>query len=176
MEIERKWHMPRPPELSALTHTRMSQSYLSLTPELRIRRYEDLAGGSPDRYDLTIKSEGTLCREEIIKELTAEEYRVLLDMTGGLPPIVKDHRTYDWQGYTLEYSLVDPDRPGGFCYAEVEFPSVAEAEAFDPPDWFGPETTGEQGFRMKHYWQSTRLAAGLAPEDEAAEGNGGGRL
>ena len=37
MEIERKWHMPHAPELPALTHTRMSQSYLSLTPEVRIR-------------------------------------------------------------------------------------------------------------------------------------------
>ena len=63
MEIERKWHMPHAPELPALTHTRMSQSYLSLTPEVRIRKYEDLMHGAPNRYDLTIKSDGTLVRD-----------------------------------------------------------------------------------------------------------------
>ncbi len=156
MEIERKWHMPHAPELPARTHTRMSQSYLSLTPEVRIRRYEDLMGGAPDTYDLTIKSEGTLAREEIIKPLTAGEYAILLRMTGG-EPIVKDHRSYDYQGYTLEFSIVDEGRESGFTYAEVEFPSVEAARSFDPPAWFGDETTAQQGFRMKGYWQKTRL-------------------
>ena len=162
MEIERKWHMPQEPALPALTHTRMLQSYLSLTPEVRIRKYEDLLQASPDRYDLTIKSEGTLAREEIIKELTAEEYRVLRDMTGSAAPIVKDHKTFAWQGYTLEYSVVDPDLPGGFSFAEVEFPSVEEAKRFQAPDWFGVETTEQSLFRMRHYWQATRLTDGAS--------------
>ena len=157
MEIERKWHMLHAPALPALTHTRMHQSYLSLLPEVRIRRYEDLARGGPDRYDLTIKSEGTLAREEIIKELTAEEYRILLQICGGAPPIVKDHRTYEFEGYTLEYSVVDPGREGGFSYAEVEFPTLAEARAFRAPAWFGEEMTENTVFRMKHYWRDTRL-------------------
>ena len=157
MEIERKWHMKQEPKLLALTHTRMSQSYLSLTPEVRIRRYEDLMHGDPNRYDLTIKSEGTLAREEIIKDLTADEYRILLEMTGGLPPIVKDHKTFDWQGHTLEYSVVDSERGGGFSYAEIEFPSVEEANVFTPPAWFGEETTQQQTYRMKTYWRDTRL-------------------
>ena len=157
MEIERKWHMKQEPKLLTLTHTRMSQSYLSLTPEVRIRRYEDLMHSTPDRYDLTIKSEGTLAREEIIKELTADEYRILLEMTGGLPPIVKDHKTFDWQGHMLEYSVVDAERGGGFSYAEIEFSSMEEAHAFVPPTWFGTETTEQQTFRMKTYWRDTRL-------------------
>ena len=157
MEIERKWHMKQEPKLLALTHTRMSQSYLSLTPEVRIRRYEDLMHGDPNRYDLTIKSEGTLAREEIIKDLTADEYRILLEMTGGLTPIVKDHKTFDWQGHTLEYSVVDSERGGGFSYAEIEFPSVEEANVFTPPAWFGEETTQQQTYRMKTYWRDTRL-------------------
>lgn len=36
-----------------------------------------------ERCDLTIKSEGTIAREEIIKPLSAEEYEILLRMTGG---------------------------------------------------------------------------------------------
>ena len=157
MEIERKWHMERAPELPPRRHTRMSQSYLSLTPEVRIRKYEDLMGGAPERYDLTIKSEGTIAREEIIKPLSAEEYEILLCMTGGCPPIVKDHRTYDYAGYELEFSTVDAGRGSGFTYAEVEFPTLEEARAFEPPAWFGEETTEQQGFRMKSYWKKTRL-------------------
>ena len=83
MEIERKWKMRRAPALPVLTHTRVFQSYLSVTPEVRIRKYEDLKSAAPPKYDLTVKSEGTLAREEIIKPLTAEEYRILLEMTGG---------------------------------------------------------------------------------------------
>lgn len=165
MEIERKWHMKQAPDLPALTHTRMSQSYLSLTPEVRIRRYEELMHGDPNRYDLTIKSEGTLAREEIIKDLTADEYRILLEMTGGLPPIVKDHKTFDWQGHTLEYSVVDAERGGGFSYAEIEFPSVEEANVFTPPAWFGEETTQQQTYRMKTYWRDTRLNTSPMAED-----------
>ncbi len=166
MEIERKWHLLREPELPALSHTRMSQSYLSLNPEVRIRRYEDLLQEAPDHFDLTIKSEGTLAREEIIKPLSAGEYAILLKMTGGLPPIVKDHKTYEWEGYTLEYSVVDADR-GGFSYAEIEFPTLEAARAFSAPDWFGEETTEQRDFRMKHYWRDTRLSASPAEADSA---------
>ena len=158
MEIERKWQMKRAPDLPVRTHTRMSQSYLSLEPEVRIRKYEDLLGAAPERYDLTIKSEGTLVREEIIKPLNAKEYEALLRMTGGCPPIVKDHRTYDYQGFELEFSAVDPERPDGFTYAEVEFPTVEAAAEFRAPDWFGVETTEQRAFRMKGYWRATRLA------------------
>ncbi len=124
---------------------------------MRIRKYEDLMGGGWATYDLTIKSEGTLAREEIIKPLSAEEYEILLRMTGGCAPIVKDHRTYDYHGYELEYSTVDAGMDSSFTYAEVEFPSLEAARAFEPPAWFGTETTEEQGFRMKGYWKQTRL-------------------
>ena len=157
MEIERKWHMKSFPELPVKTHTRMEQSYLSIVPELRIRKYTDLMGEKPDKFELTIKSEGTLAREEINKELTREEYEILLNMNGNLPPVVKDHRTYDYNGYVLEFSVVDPGRSTAFSYAEVEFPTVEEAEAFKPPEWFGRETTNAKDFRMRKYWQATRL-------------------
>ena len=156
MEIERKWRMLHEPDLPVRTHTRMSQSYLSVTPELRIRKYEDMTGARPTTYDLTIKSEGTLAREEIIKDLTAAEYDILLAMIGDREPVVKDHKTYDYQGYVLEYSVVDPGRDTGFSYAEVEFPSLEEAESFDAPAWFGVETTEQSTFRMKFYWRETR--------------------
>jgi len=167
MEIERKWRMRQKPALPERTHRRVLQSYLCLLPEVRIRRYEDLMNPGCVSYDLTIKSEGTLAREEIIKELSAQEYEALLGMLGGRAPIVKDHRTYDYAGYTLEYSEVDPGTSTGFSYAEVEFPTVAEAEAFRAPDWFGTESTQDTLFRMKTYWKDTRLSG--ESEDESAK-------
>ena len=155
MEIERKWRMSAPPPLRERSHTRIEQSYLCVTPEVRIRRYEDVISGSV-RYDLTIKGEGTLSREEIIKDLSAEEYGALLGLTHGAEPIVKDLRTYDYEGRTLEFSYVDPQRASGFSYAEVEFPSEEEARAFLAPEWFGQESTEDGTFRMKLYWQETR--------------------
>ena len=115
--------------------------------------------GAPNRYDLTIKSDGMLVRDEIIKDLSAEEYEALLRMTDGRAPVVKDHRTYDYEGRELEFSVVDPERDTGFTYAEIEFPSIEAANAFTPPAWFGTETTEQRSFRMREYWRQTRLDA-----------------
>ena len=156
MEIERKWRMEQAPELKERCHLRVEQSYLSLVPEVRVRRYEDLSKPGEYSYDLTIKSEGTLAREEIIKELTAEEYRILTGML-NCPPIVKDYTNYALGDYVLEFSVVDPGRKGGFSYAEVEFPTLEEAESFQPPEWFGREMTYETPYKMKNYWRDTRL-------------------
>ena len=98
-----------------------------------------------------------MVREEIIKPLSAEEYEILLRMTEGRAPIVKDHRTYAYDKYTLEFSTVDEGAEHGFSYAEVEFPTPEEAMAFEPPEWFGEETTEQKGVRMKGYWSKTRL-------------------
>jgi CYTH domain-containing protein len=159
MEIERKWRMDRAPLLPYRCRLRVEQSYLSLTPEVRVRRYEDLDQAGSCRYDLTIKSEGDLAREEIIKELTEEEYRILAEMAGGAP-IVKQYANYALGDYVLEFSLVDPGRPECFSYAEVEFPTREEAEAFQPPDWFGAEMTYQSAYKMKNYWRDTRLKGG----------------
>ena len=69
MEIERKWHMEREPELPEKSHTRMYQSYLSLTPEVRIRRYVDLLRGAPER--LIVRGEIYMSRQ-VFAELNRE--------------------------------------------------------------------------------------------------------
>ena len=45
MEIERKWAMQAAPQLPPRCRLRVEQSYLSLTPEVRVRRYRDLDSG-----------------------------------------------------------------------------------------------------------------------------------
>ncbi len=155
MEIERKWRMEKAPDLPPRCRLRVEQSYLCLYPEVRIRRYQDLDQGS-EHFDLTIKSEGTLAREEVIKELTAEEYRTLAALL-DCPPIVKEYTNYAYGDHVLEFSVVDPGSETGFTYAEVEFPTVEQAEAFEAPAWFGREMTYETPYKMKNYWRDTRL-------------------
>jgi CYTH domain-containing protein len=45
----------------------------------------------------------------------------------------------------------------GLTVVEVEFPSRGEAEAFQPPDWFGDELTGDPA------WSNAALARDGAP-------------
>lgn len=42
-------------------------------------------------------------------------------------------------------------------YAEVEFGSVEEANAFVPPPFLGREMTEVAGFSMSNYWVKGRL-------------------
>ena len=156
MEIERRFLAPHPPELPVLRRLLVEQSYLTLLPEVRIRRCRSLGPDAGLLFDLTIKSQGGLVRQEIIKSLTEEEYAALLPMAGG-PPIQKDYTALDLDGLVLECSVVDRDLPTRYSYAEIEFPTVEEARAFQPPDWLGREVTEDASFRMARYWARTRL-------------------
>lgn len=73
MEIERKFLLQglEPNELADFPHQEIQQHYLAGSLGVRIRRIRD-------RYELTIKGQGTRCRREITKELTAAEYEELL--------------------------------------------------------------------------------------------------
>ena len=62
----------------------------------------------------------------------------------------KEQRTYRLpDGHVLECNCVEQ---GSYWYAEVEFSSVSEAQAFVPPAFLGEELTGRPGFSMSEYW------------------------
>ena len=72
----------------------------------------------------------------------------------------KDYRVYALpDGRRLEVSLVDEDLPTCFFYAEVEFDTVEQAQAYVPPADIGlqEEMTEDRGFSMSAYWKRTRL-------------------
>ena len=149
MEIERKWRIDRFPDLEEERSAEMWQGYLSLSPEVRIRKTFRNGGWS---YRLAIKGEGSLCRVEVEPHITQEDYEALEGMLEK-PPVHKEWRGYRLPtGQLLEVSQVDGGEPTSFMYAEVEFDSVEEAESFVAPDFLGEEMTGNNGFRMKHYW------------------------
>ena len=85
LEIERKWfidveELPFP--LERFERHRIVQSYVSFSPQIRIRSIDD------ERFILTVKGkaagvESALAREEFELELSEESYRHLLSKTEG---------------------------------------------------------------------------------------------
>lgn len=161
MEIERKWEIDGFPQgLPLLDTATMEQAYLSTRPVVRIRASHRAGQAS---YILCIKGEGGLAREEI--ELPVEEavYRRIARLIGQ-PPIVKEYRAYRLPGgERLEVNLVDAGTPAAFYYAEVEFETVAQAQAFTPPPCLGRELTGRPGASMNEYWEQRAKARPTAP-------------
>lgn len=155
MEIERKWLVADFPDLPCKSRARMRQGYISAAPTVRIR--EKTGAGAPS-FRLCFKGKGTLAREEIETDISAELF-ARLERFIGKPLIKKDYRTYDvGDGLTLEVSRVDEGLPTEFCYAEIEFSTEAEALAFDASrlPFLGKELTEVPGSSMSAYWTRTR--------------------
>ncbi|BFJ85866.1 CYTH domain-containing protein [Ruthenibacterium sp. CLA-JM-H11] len=153
MEIERRWKIAGFPEnLPLLRQAHMRQGYIATAPVVRIR-----TDGA--RCVLCFKGKGTLAREEIETDIDAETFR-RLEAFIGKPLVSKDYRVYALpDGRRLEVSLVDEDLPTRFFYAEVEFDTVEQAQAYVPPADIGlqEEMTEDRGFSMSAYWKRTRL-------------------
>ena len=132
MEIERKWMVKGWPEgLPLREEFAMRQGYISVRPTVRIRE-EALTGGRTD-YILCFKSGGGLAREEIERSIDK----------------------------ALEGNHVDEGQPTEFWYAEVEYPTVESALAWQPEscglgDYLKDEVTNQPGQSMGEYWVETR--------------------
>ena len=154
MEIERKFKLDAFPEHLPLLHaSQVEQGYLSTTPCVRIRskKTEDAVD-----YKLCIKGQGTLVREEVELSLDEDRFTRLKSPLHG-EMIRKDYRIYQLpDGRKLECSLVDGGTENAFLYAEVEFPTVEEANAFVPPAFLGEDVTEVPGSSMSAYWERTR--------------------
>lgn len=162
VEIERKYRIDRFPDdregWPLLKAAEVQQGYLATSPTVRIRSEEATYPETKTTYILCFKGEGTLVRQEIELPLDQETF---LQLQSLLPAsmIRKDYRVYALpDGHRLECSLVDGDQPDGFYYAEVEFQSVEESEAFVPPDFLGSEATEDPDFSMSEYWLRKKKA------------------
>ena len=123
-------------------------------------------GGSPcgrqDRLCALLQERGRPCREEIERSIDKELFEELEHKIIGKPLIPKTRRTYRLpDGSALEVNHVDAGRPTAFWYAEVEYPTVAAANAWQPAAWgladyLGDEVTGQPGQSMGAYWLQTR--------------------
>ncbi len=158
MEIERKFLLSALPDLPLVTHDAVTQAYLSVSPEVRVRRAETLEGPEKGRVSckLTVKGEGDFSREEIETPITEEFYLEIVRFIGR-EPIRKDYRRYMYGGRALDCSVVDAGTEHEFMYGEAEFESEDEARAFVWPGEGARDVTFERGFKMKNYWIKTRL-------------------
>lgn len=158
MEIERKWLVNGFPDNEPWPCIRKAivrQGYISTAPAVRIRETVDERGAC---YMLCFKGKGTLAREEVELPLTKEQFEQLCVFTGS-NLITKNYRVYQLPNERrLEVSCVDEGSATSFWYAEVEFDSVEQANAFVPPAYLGEDKTEDPAFSMSAYWRKTRGA------------------
>ena len=137
MEIERKFLIKELPDLSKYEFLEIEQGYLSTNPVVRIRKKND-------KYILTYKGSGLFAREEIEANLTKEAYEHLSTKIDGYL-ITKKRYLIPLDPYTSELDVFE-GHMDGLIMAEVEFPSVEEANAFNPPTWFGEDVTEDKRY------------------------------
>ncbi len=142
-EIERKFIIkgPVPEGLPAVS---IRQGYLTAVTdsvEVRLRQ-------SGNEYFLTVKSGGGLIREEREIAIDAPRFETLWPATVGRR-VEKTRHVGQLPG-GLQFELdVFSRHLSPLVLVEVEFPTEAQARAFLPPAWFGPEVTEDARFRNK---------------------------
>ena len=158
MEIERKFLVKAIPEdLEGYPHTEIEQGYLSKDPVVRVRK-------DGDEYYLTYKNGGKLAHEEYNLPLTKKAYDHLLKKKDGRI-LTKTRYRIPLPPYTVELDLFHGAFEG-LVLAEVEFPTVEEALAFEMPDWFLLDVTEDGRFR------NSNLASGKVIFSDGAFQNG----
>jgi CYTH domain-containing protein len=140
VEIERKFLVDRRPSDINLTSAALKQGYLVIGDdgEARIRD----AGGA---FTLTVKSRGSLSREEHEIPLSREQFDELWPATLGRR-VEKTRHEFALDGMAAALDIFEGDLDG-LVTVEVEFPSLAAARAFVPPEWFGREVTGDASYK-----------------------------
>ncbi len=141
MEVERKWLVEAPPNLSKLSGVKIVQGYIAVSAEgieVRLRR-------KGKKFFQTVKSGAGLERGEIEVELSKKQFTPLWRATRK--------RRLEKVRYTLKYcrKKVELDiyklRLTGLVVAEVEFKSRKESANFLPPPWFGKEVTEDEDYK-----------------------------
>lgn len=149
-EIERKFLVKRLP-FDSETHPSIpiEQGYLALEPEgqeVRLRRKGGL-------YYLTVKSQGTLVREEYEVELSREQFEVLWPGTNARR-LQKDR--YLFEAFELD---IYKGNLKGLIVAEIEFADAEKAQSFPLPDWLGQEITHINFLKNRNLLQFNNWAA-----------------
>ncbi len=139
MEVERKFRLKRPPDLSGSDSDPIEQGYLAVGAdgEVRLRN-------KGERMLLTVKRGAGLSRGEAEVEITPEQFDVLWPLTEGRR-LRKRRHVLPHDGLEIEVDVYEGELEG-LIVAEVEFGSEKEARAFEPPDWLGDDVTGDERF------------------------------
>src|SRR3954451_19043153 len=139
VEIERRFRLESAPRwLADCPVRRIAQGYLSAGDggEVRLRRGED-------ERELTVKRGRGEVREEVEVALDDFQFEALWPLTESRRIAKSRHLIEVRDDLIAEVDVYDGGLDG-LVVAEVEFPSEAAAEAFEPPDWLGTEVTGDR--------------------------------
>jgi adenylate cyclase len=143
MEIERKFLVRElPADLEQSRSTRIEQGYIAIADdgtEVRVRRRDGAAV-------LTVKSGGGRSRLEEEIAIDAERFTRLWPLTEGRRLEKTRHLIPTATGLTIELDVYSGVL-AGLIVAEVEFGSEDQADAFEPPEWFGAEVTEDARFK-----------------------------
>ena len=136
-EIERKFLIKElPNNLSEYPCLTLTQGYLNTSPVVRVRKEDN-------SYYLTYKGSGLLTREEYNLALNEAAFYHLLEKADGNIISKKRYKIPYICGnkaYTIELDIFDaPFAP--LIIAEVEFENEADANSFNPPNWFDKDVT-----------------------------------
>ena len=137
MEVERKFKVKTMPDLNKYPKKIIEQGYLNTDPVLRVRQEDD-------HYYMTYKSKGFIEREEYNLPLNKEAYEHLIQKADGIV-ISKERYLIPYQKFTIELDVFKKDLDG-LVIAEVEFETLDEANAFNPPEWFGEDVTSDPAY------------------------------
>lgn len=136
MEVERKFLLNHiPDELESYEKKKILQGYISLNPALRIR-------SSGTDFIFTFKTGKGLVRDEFECPITKEQFDNLWELVLGKE--IKKDRYYIplSEGLIAELDIYH-ERLSGLVTVEVEFETSEQAEAFNPPMWFGEDVTND---------------------------------
>lgn len=156
-EVERKFLVNLdkiPADIDSYDHIDISQGYLAHSSdgsETRVRRF-----GDGQRFELTVKSGGTVVRDEqniIINEAT---FASLWPLTKGKR--IEKTRYYvpytdpDSNEHTIELDIYHGNLEGKLVTAEVEFrgretEATLRAETFCPPEWCSTDISYDQRYK-----------------------------
>ncbi|MGV1049309.1 MAG: CHAD domain-containing protein [Solirubrobacterales bacterium] len=163
-EIERKFLLPALPDAAApAAATRVEQGYLAISEETEVRLRR--AGG---RMTLTAKRGHGETREEHEIALYKEQFEALWALAAGRQLVKTRRRVALEGGLTAEVDVYE-GALAGLAVVEVEFASAEQSRAFQPPEWFGEELTGNRA-----YANQSLAAHGPPGLERGANGKGNG--
>ena len=146
VEIERKWLVRKIPEdLESYECLEIEQAYLSSSPTVRVRKEND-------EYYLTYKSSGKdsthtlMSRTEYNLPLDRDSYEHLREKKDGILISKRRYLIPIENGLKIELDVFDAPYEG-LMVAEVEFESLEDAKAYDPPKWFGKDVTEDPKYK-----------------------------
>ena len=144
-EIERKFLVKElPASLNEYPYHELEQGYLNTDPVVRVRKEDEI-------YYLTYKGKGYIEKEEYNLSLNEDAYNHLVAKADG-NIISKKRYLIPCEPYTIELDIFsEPFAP--LVIAEVEFPTLEEAKAFTPPEWFGEDVTGDYHYSNSYLSQ-----------------------